>query len=180
MMSYRGSSGSGSSVEFNRDYIPWLRGFFKEYGVHSVVDIGCGDFRCGPAIYDGLDIEYTGLDVYEPMLETLRAQHPSRRFITQDCFTNRNLPSADICIMKDILQHWTTAEIYNFIDFLVASKLYKIILIVNCSRQKKNNKDIRTGRHRQLSADYLPLRHYDAKKVFMYETKEVSLVSCYP
>jgi hypothetical protein len=180
MMSYRGSSGSGSSVEFNRDYISWLRGFLQEYGYRSVVDIGCGDFRCGPAIYDGLAVDYTGFDVYEPMLESLRAQHPSRRFYVQDCFRDRRLPRADLCIMKDVLQHWTTAEIYDFMDFLVASKLYKTILIVNCSRQKKDNKDIRTGRQRQLSADYLPLKHYGAKKVFAYETKEVSLVSCYP
>jgi hypothetical protein len=79
-----------------------------------------------------------------------------------------------------VLQHWTTAEIYEFMDFLVASKLYKIILIVNCSRQKKDNKDIRTGYQRQLSADYLPLRRYGAKKLFAYETKEVSVISCYP
>lgn len=178
MLGYRGSSGTGSSVEFNREYIRWLRSFIQEHRIQSVVDLGCGDFRCGPAIYDGLDIDYTGLDVYEPMLESLRAQHPFSRFITQDFFASRNLPRGDLCIMKDVLQHWTTTEIYDFMDFLVTSKLYKTILIVNCSRQKKDNKDIRTGRQRQLSADYLPLRHYGAKKVFNYETKEVSLVSC--
>lgn len=171
---YKGSSGSGSSVEFNREYIPWLRNFIQEHRIQSVVDIGCGDFRCGPAIYDGLDVTYTGFDVYEPMIQSLQQYStPTRQFRVQDCFANRALPQADMCILKDVLQHWTTAEIYDFMDFLTTQ--YKTILICNCSRQKKNNKDIKTGKHRQLSSAFLPLKHYGARPVFTYETKEVSI-----
>ena len=175
---YRGSSGTGSSPEFNEEYVVWLREFLQSRRIRSVVDIGSGDFRCGPAIYGGLDIDYKGFDVVADVVAATRLKHPSMSFETLDCFAERNcLPPADLCILKDVLQHWSTDEIYEFLDDIVASKRYSYILICNCSKQKKNNKDIRTGLQRQLSAALLPLKRYAAVPVFTYKTKEVSIIS---
>ena len=44
---YKGSSGLGSEVEYNKDYIPLLKKIINDYNVKSVVDLGCGDFRIG-------------------------------------------------------------------------------------------------------------------------------------
>ena len=43
-------------------YIQFLIKFIREHDIHTVVDIGCGDFRCGKLIYDDLNISYTGYD----------------------------------------------------------------------------------------------------------------------
>jgi len=175
---YRGSSGTGSSPEFNEEYVVWLREFLQSHRIRSVVDIGSGDFRCGPAIYGGLDIDYRGFDVVADVVAATRWKHPSMSFETLDCFAERSrLPPADLCILKDVLQHWSTDEIYEFLDDIVASKRYSYILICNCSKQKKNNKDIRTGFQRQLSASLYPLKRYGATPVFTYKTKEVSQIT---
>ena len=61
---YSGSSGDGSTIEFNKDtYVNFVQNFIKDYGIKSVVDLGCGDFRCGSLIYDELNVKYTGYDL---------------------------------------------------------------------------------------------------------------------
>ena len=173
---YRGSSGAGSAEAYNETYIGWLRDFLQTNKIESVVDVGCGDFRCGPAIYKDLNTSYTGLDVYEPMIAANTIENPHMTFKTLDCYTNREeIPTADLCILKDVLQHWSNEEVYNFLDDITTSKKFKYILICNCSRQKRV-KDTRTGHQRQLSADFLPLKKYNPVKVFTYDTKEVCLI----
>ena len=60
---YSGSSGGGSSIDFNKNtYIPFLKTFIRERNIKHVIDLGCGDFLCGSLIYDDLDITYVGYD----------------------------------------------------------------------------------------------------------------------
>ena len=67
---YSGSSGDGSTIEFNKDtYINFVQNFIKDHNITSVVDLGCGDFRCGGLIYDELDVKYTGYDVYKKVVD---------------------------------------------------------------------------------------------------------------
>ena len=85
---YRGSSGPGSALEYNKTtYIPFLRKFFKEHNIHSVVDLGCGDFRCGEAIYGDLDILYNGYDAYSRLIELHQNTYTKYNF-TVFCFNH--------------------------------------------------------------------------------------------
>ena len=60
---YKGSSGGGSYIEYNKDtYVPFLKKFIINHNIKDVVDLGCGDFVCGKLIYDDLDIKYTVYD----------------------------------------------------------------------------------------------------------------------
>ena len=60
---YKGSSGSGSDINYNiNTFVPFLKQFIVDNNIKNVVDLGCGDFRCGKLIYDDLDILYTGYD----------------------------------------------------------------------------------------------------------------------
>jgi hypothetical protein len=62
---YNGSSGSGSDIDYNRhNYIPFLKKFIIDNNIKTIIDLGCGDFRCGTLIYDDLDILYNGYDTY--------------------------------------------------------------------------------------------------------------------
>jgi len=45
---YKGSSGLGSEISYNKEYIPFLKSFIKERSIKSIVDLGCGDFKCDP------------------------------------------------------------------------------------------------------------------------------------
>jgi len=180
---YRGTSGSGSDIEFNRTrYVPFLKGFIQEHGIRTVVDLGCGDFRCGALTYEGLDVQYTGYDTYRAVIEHHQAQTsllpPSKyTFHALDFYQERGqLVGGDLCILKDVLQHWSQKSIRTFLDDVIRRSLYRWILICNCSAQWSDRDDIRDGDFRPLSAEMEPLRTYGARVVYRYETKEVSVI----
>ncbi len=179
---YKGSSGPGSALNYNKDtYIPFLRNFIKSSSIKTVVDLGCGDFRCGSATYDDLDVVYTGYDAYNKVVENNIATHGASnkyRFIHLDfCNKNEEIVGGDLCILKDVLQHWPLSDIYRFMDWLVASGKFKYVLIVNCSYQKQDETDVKAGGFRSLSCDFLPLKKYNPVKMLQYNTKEVSIIT---
>lgn len=180
---YTGSSGQGSSVEFNMDcYIPFLKTFITEKKIETVADLGCGDFRCGKAIYDDLNVAYTGYDAYKKVIDYNKTQHetPKYSFTHLDFFNYKeHIAPAELCILKDVIQHWALHSIYTFLDYLVEQKKFKYILICNCGRQTEDNPNIETGDYRHLSCDYLPLKKYNAVKTFEFKGKEVSVIECF-
>lgn len=178
---YAGSSGQGSSVQFNANtYVPFLKRWLTENGCKSVVDLGCGDFRCGPLIYDDLPITYTGYDAYEKVVLHNQSLLPADKYT----FVHLNfaahlseLVAADVCILKDVIQHWKVEDIYACLDYLSTCGKFKWILICNCSYQAFDDEDItQTGHFRALSANFLPLKKYGARIVYRYNTKEVSII----
>lgn len=177
---YNGSSGSGSSIDFNKSsYIPFLQNFIKDNKIKSVVDLGCGDFRCGELLYGDLDINYTGYDTYKKVIEHNKNKFNLEKynFIHCDFFTNKEvIINADLCILKDVIQHWSLDNINIFLDYLVSQKKFKYILICNCSYQTKDNTDIANGDFRPLSSNYFPLKKYNPVKIFNYNNKEVSII----
>jgi len=197
---YSGSSGPGSSVLFNKKtYIPVLEGFIKRNNIKKVVDLGCGDFRCGYA-YSDLKIKYVGYDVYKKVVDYNSKKYSSSKFknkykfIHMDFYNQmEDIESGDLCILKDVLQHWPIENIYTFLDYLVSSKKFKYILICNCSNQEddyiiknhylrkwfccyKFEDSSKIGGWKQLSCKYYPLRKYKAKKLYEFNTKEVSVI----
>jgi hypothetical protein len=177
---YSGSSGAGSTVDHNKDnYVPFLREFIRCHNITSIVDLGCGDFVCGKMIYDDLDIVYTGYDVYKKLTDynSKLYEEPKYCFRHLDFFNHReNILTGDLCILKDVLQHWALDDIYSFLDYLVETKKFKYILICNCCNQIQENTDIQKGDWRPLCFSYLPLKKYNPIKVFEYNTKEVSVI----
>jgi len=73
---YNGSSGGGSIIEFNKDtYVLFLKKYIVNNNIKNIVDLGCGDFKCGKLIYDDLDILYTGYDTYKKIIDYNLKQH---------------------------------------------------------------------------------------------------------
>jgi hypothetical protein len=177
---YSGSSGGGSDIDYNKEtYVPFLRRFIYNRKIKNIVDLGCGDFRCGKMIYDKFDISYTGYDAYKKIIDYNTKNYPTEKysFIHLDFYNNKEtIINADLCILKDVIQHWSLDSIYNFLDYLVENKKFKYILICNCSHQTTDNTDIQTGGGMPLSCDFLPLKKYNAKKLYTYNTKEVSVI----
>ena len=183
---FDGNSGGGSAVNSNiTTYIPFLRSFITDNQIKSVVDLGCGDFRCGPHIYDDLDVSYFGYDTYEKVITCHK-----KTFFDSKKYTFCHLDfsihpdeivGADLCILKDVLQHWENFDdIYRVLDSLTTSKKFKYIMIVNCSYQDKDgykeNKMYGPGVFRPLSARFLPLQKYTPTIIYKYGSKEVSII----
>jgi hypothetical protein len=177
---YSGNSGRGSDVDFNKDtYVPFLKNFIISNNIKSVVDMGCGDFRTGKLIYDELDVTYTGYDAYKKVVDYHATQYPSPKYSFEhvDIFNDRdNIVGGDLCILKDVLQHWKMDEIYSFLDYLIERGAFKYILICNCCNQTEDN-PANDGRSIPLSADFLPLKRYNPVKLYKYNTKEVSVIT---
>jgi len=191
---YEGSSGVGSDIRYNsKTYVPFLRNFIKKYKIDSVDDLGCGDFRIGLLIYNDLNIKYTGYDAYNKVIE-----HNSDRFkdygnkfqfIHLDFSSNKErikIEPADLCIIKDVLQHWNTSNIISFMDYIIASKKFKYILICNCYKggqehERQNDatyrRDIKPGEFSSLSIKHYPLNKYNGEILYTWDTKEVFLIT---
>ena len=177
---YRGSSGGGSDPLFNKhEYVPFLREFLKTNKITRVVDLGCGDFRCGPYIYDDLNLEYIGYDTYSKVIEynsKTYSQEKYRFYHLDFSTTPMDISNGDVCILKDVLQHWPLANIYTLLDTLVGSRKFKYILICNCCNQTENDTDIVAGSWRALHSTYLPLKKYSPRHLMYYKTKEISVI----
>ena len=182
---YNGSSGGGSDIEYNKNtYIPFLREYIVKNGIKSVVDLGCGDFKCGNLIYNDLNVEYTGYDTYKKVVESNSNNKYNFPCIFKhlDFYNNKEeIVEADMCIIKDVLQHWSNKSIYTFLDYLTSSKKYKFILICNCSNQNQDynevyNEETHDGGSRPLNTSFLPLKKYNITREYVYNTKEVSII----
>ena len=179
MCEYSGSSGGGSDANYNKKYIPIFKKIILDKKITSVVDLGCGDFRCGKLLYDDLDVTYTGYDTYQKVVDYNSTQFPSPKYSFHhlDFYTYKEkLQRADLCILKDVLQHWSLENIYTFLDTIVIHKMFKYVLICNCGYQTQHNTDIPIGAFRPLSCQYFPLKKYNPIKIGVYHTKEISII----
>lgn len=182
--SYNGSSGGGSSIEYNKDtYIPFLKKFIIDNNIKTVNDLGCGDFLCGKLIYDDLDILYTGYDTYKKIIDynTTNNPLPKYTFIHLDFFNNKEaITDCDLCILKDVIQHWSCKSIYIFLDYLLNYKNIKYILLCNENNQThdyyQTPDDQDDGVTRPLNLKYYPLKKYNPIKLFNYNYKDVYVI----
>ena len=160
-------------------YIPFLKKFIIDKNIKKIVDLGCGDFKCGNSIYDDLDIIYTGYDAYKKIIDYNSKKYSKSKYTFEHldfCYKKENIEGGDLCILKDVLQHWSLNNIYAFLDYLTETKKFKYVLIINCCNQSQDNTDINIGECRGLSCNYLPLKKYNPTKLYYYNTKEVSLI----
>lgn len=173
--SYEGSIGDGSCIDYNKTtYIPFLRQFIIDNNIKDIVDLGCGDL-----IYNDLDIKYTGYDVYKKVIMYHKTLYslPKYNFVHLDFYDKKeDIVDGDMCILNDVIQHWGTSYIYNFLDYLVCSKKFKYILICNCCHQISNKAGIKVGQWMQLNSKCLPLSKYNPEVLYKYNTKEVCLI----
>jgi SAM-dependent methyltransferase len=107
-------SGLGSLPAATTSYRTFLADFIKNNDIRSVVDAGCGDWQFSQ-LMDWTRVDYVGIDVSSTVLKnTARFAKPGIRFVEGDVRTI-DLPEADLLIMKDVLQHWSNADIISFI-----------------------------------------------------------------
>lgn len=174
------TSNTGSNIDFNKKYIPFLKELISTYDIQTIADLGCGDFDCGSLIYNDLNIIYQGYDIDKQTIDNLvHRQYTTSKFTFTrlDVFSNKeHIVSGDLCILKDVLQHWSLLKIYILLEYLTKERKFKYILIVNCDGQTEDNADIKDGKWRPLNSKYFPLKRYKSVIQGTYNGKEVSLI----
>lgn len=104
-------SGTGSDDTFGIPYARLIAKFLADNNVKSVTDLGCGDFRVASKFVTG-DITYTGCDVVPSLVKSLNAKNAldNVSFRTVN-IVDDDLPDADLCLIRQVLQHLSNAEI---------------------------------------------------------------------
>jgi SAM-dependent methyltransferase len=116
-------SGSGShEASIVSPYIARIRSELDLLGGASltVVDLGCGDFSVGRQLASACG-HYVGVDIVKPLIEYNLKTYgtPQITFRHANMITDE-LPDADVCIVRQVLQHLSNAEI-----LAVLPKLFK-------------------------------------------------------
>lgn len=147
-------SGPGSAPEYTTGFVRVVNDLIETHGLTSVVDVGCGDFRVGQRIArPGLD--YTGVDIFDGLVEQNTRRHGSDqvRFLCMDA-TKDQLPAADLCVIREVLQHLTNAQIAAILRQLPRFK-YAVIAEAQPApgRMKQPNLDKRGAGETRLFFD---------------------------
>jgi hypothetical protein len=128
-----GGSGGGSTVEGTNDIRQYLTELlYSKPDVRTFLDVGCGEAIWQMMIpWETLGIKYIGVDVFQPIIEInqrIWKDSPNVTFNHVDGYIDP-LPKADVCFIKDVLQHWDLSEIQHFIQKIRDD--YKYIFIMN-------------------------------------------------
>jgi len=105
-------SGAGSHGPASEHYCASVIRFIREHQVRSLVDLGCGDFSVGSRIVEATGVRYIGIDVVPELIEHLKntVDNPLVGFLQAD-ITCDPLPPADLCLIRQVLQHLSNQEI---------------------------------------------------------------------
>lgn len=163
-----GFSGGGSTPQSTAEYVSFLKGFIEDNKVKSIVDVGCGDWSFSRFI-DWRDINYIGIDVVRSVIERNQASFgsPNIIFIHADGVYS-NLPTADLMVCKDVLEHLSNESIFVFLGQLGVFKHCLITNDVNPSTLTSDNINIASSGCRTLDLTKPPF-NAQGTKIFTYK-----------
>lgn len=166
-------SGVGSSEAEVKPFAEWFNAWFKSKGYTSLVDLGCGDGRTASQLDVG---EYIGVDCV-PDSARLSSQGVLKGAIILDAYKDvDSIPSGDVLLIKDVLHHWPSAMIREFLACLVGmrrSGSWSAILLVNDCHQRGGPQDCILGGYRALAPTMSPLNEFSHAVEFSYLHKTV-------
>jgi SAM-dependent methyltransferase len=121
------SSGAGSRGPASEQYCAAVADFIRTRHIRSVVDLGCGDFFVGSQLVEATNITYTGIDVVPELIQHLKSTVKTKQvdFLCAD-ITSHALPAADLCLIRQVLQHLSNEEIEQVLSNV---RHYPLILV---------------------------------------------------
>lgn len=167
-------SGGGSSKEITAKYRDFLTKFLKEKKIKTVADFGCGDWQFSKYV-DWSGVKYDGFDCVPHIVDKDNREFGTDKikFHLSDK-VDQITGQYDLLIVKDVLIHWTNAEIKAFFAHLKGRKQFKYILITvnddgNGQYAHKINQDINTGEFHHLDLTKPPFNVKEAISYFNWD-----------
>jgi hypothetical protein len=146
---YKDRSGPGSTAEFSAPYRQFLEAFVREHKIDTIVDLGCGDMEVMSRVALG-GARYYGIDCIADRVIANRKKCPAYTF-AQGEFQKLDIPEADLVLCKDVIQHWSTEDVAQWLAKLATQRQrYCWALITNCNYGQTVNTPITTGGWRAL------------------------------
>ena len=121
-------SGTGSDPINAQIFVHFVRDFITSRKISTVLDVGHGDWEMWKE-YSFAEVDYLGLDIAAGLSEEIQAKYgkENRKFQYYD-FEGSNLPSADLLICKDVLQHLSSSDCVALLEKM---KQFKFLVICN-------------------------------------------------
>ena len=168
-------SGGGSDAHVANVYIDTVNKIFKENNIKKVLDIGCGDWQFSKFI-DWSNMDYVGIDVVESVIKKNNEKFSSSniKFICENPLSeNCILPSVDLILVKDVLQHLSNKNVIILLDKILKSKS-NFVLVTNDFDSR--NIDINNGDTRPIDITKPPFNVINSEDVLSFNGKKVFLI----
>lgn len=181
-------SGGGSTLAEGRPFIDYLQHFLDHSpDVHSIIDIGCGDWVLAREIQWG-QREYLGADVVESVVlkNQLAFGTNTIHFAHLDGVVDE-IPAADLLLCKDVLMHLPNSCIFTLLSKFKHCKyciLVHDVIPDTLSKKKKKGKNVDTyvGGFRPLDLTLAPFFLHPVKISYYYSghcLKQILLLQNY-
>ncbi len=157
-------SGTGTHDENVLKYIDAVVGLIGTNNIKSVFEIGCGDFSITKQVLNQVDVEYTGADVVADLVLHLQKKYGNEKanFIHFDAIIAQNYPDADLCIIRQVLQHLSNSQISQILKKTRKSKYIIVTEHVPVEPREINGDKTLGG--------YIRLQNNKTSGVFLGET----------
>ena len=141
-------SGAGShETELTKEYIIKTTQFLKSFKQKpDILELGCGDFDLSSKLVE-FSNNFIACDIFDELIETNKIKYNNLKveFRVLD-MTKDDLPKADICIVRYVLQHLSNEMILKFITKI--KDKFRFLLITEHYPEEKDfipNLNIITG-----------------------------------
>ncbi len=145
-------SGPGSEVANTINIREEILNLIHKYKIKIFLDIPCGDFNWIKNIIDK-DIQYIGGDIVKDLIDQNNNKYskPNIKFIEINIIEDK-LPSADILLCRDCLDHFSYDNIKKFFVNFVNSNIDYILVTSYESKENNSthNHEINDGDFRHL------------------------------
>lgn len=165
--SWGAGSGPGSYPYFTIEYRAFLQRFISLNSIRSVVDIGCGDWQFSRFVDFG-GANYLGLDVVGSLIERNRAVFggPTTQFAVMPDDVDA-VPSGDLLIIKDVLQHLPDADIFAILN-RVAPR-FRFALLTNSYEKIDTAQNYDISGHGDFRCIDLTATPYNVEGAYVFE-----------
>ncbi|MFN5901647.1 MAG: class I SAM-dependent methyltransferase [Novosphingobium sp.] len=148
------ASGFGSTLDATRQAREGLEQLIQQYDVQSILDAPCGDFNWMKELqFDG---HYTGGDIVADLIAANNARYASdkSRFQQIDLVADQ-LPSADLVLCRECLNHLSLAEAAAALNNLVTASR-KVLVVTHYPALTANADQETSFRYRPLNLTHAP------------------------
>lgn len=149
-------SGPGSVPANAEPYLQILQEYIDSPKIHTIVDLGCGDWRLMEKIKFPESKTYNGFDLVNSLIEShkIKYQKPNIHFHHIDNIKDFANQKGDLLIVKDVIQHWPNEQIQYLIQNILPN--FKYAFITNDYSNHRANFDINLGDHRPIDLEAEP------------------------
>ena len=160
-------SGYGSKPENAQPYLILLQKYVVNQKIHSIVDLGCGDWQLMRTIKLPDTTRYDGVDVVKSIVEfnTLHYQKPNIHFHYISDLDRFKFKNYDLLIVKDVIQHLPNKDVSYFLKIILPR--FRYALITDDYLKNKSNRDIDAGDYRPIDLEEPPFLVKQGLKVIL-------------